>query len=73
MFKWCTVPLAALVWIVPSVASAQSFEADVAPLVESSCLRCHGPRTATPLNLSELGHELSDHAWGDAARGRSAT
>ena len=49
------------------LASAQSLEADVAPLVESSCLSCHGPRTATPLNLSELGLDLSDHdtfrAW----------
>ena len=49
------------------VASAQSFEADLTPLVESSCLRCHGPRTATPLNLSELGFDLTDHetfrAW----------
>ena len=68
MFKWCPVPFAALVFgIVSSVASAQSFEADVTPLVESSCLRCHGPRTATPLNLSELGFDLSDHdtfrAW----------
>ena len=48
-------------------ARAQSFEADVTPLVESSCLSCHGPRTATPLNLSELGHDLGDHdtfrAW----------
>ena len=47
---------------VSTVASAQSFEADVTPLVESSCLRCHGPRTATPLNLSELGHDLGDDA-----------
>ena len=53
--------------LVPGVASAQLFEADVTPLVESSCLRCHGPRTATPLNLSELDFDLSDHdtfrAW----------
>ena len=43
-------------------AAAQSFEADVAPLVETSCLACHGPRTATPLDISGLGHDLSDHA-----------
>ncbi len=53
--------------LVSSVASAQTFEVDVTPLVESSCLRCHGPRTATPLNLSELDFDLSDHdtfrAW----------
>ena len=43
-------------------AAAQSFEADVAPLVETSCLTCHGPRTATPLDISGLGHDLSDRA-----------
>ena len=57
----------ALSGLVSGVASAQSFEADVAPLVESSCLRCHGPRTATPLNLAALGFDLTDHdtfrAW----------
>ena len=53
--------------VAPNDASAQSFAADVTPLVESSCLRCHGPRTSTPLNLSELGFDLTDHdtvrAW----------
>ena len=51
----------------PDDARAQVLEADVAPLVESSCLRCHGPRTTTPLNLSQLGFDLTDHetfrAW----------
>ena len=49
------------------VASAQSFDADVTPLVKTSCLRCHGDRTATPLNLARLGFDLTDHetfkAW----------
>ena len=43
-------------------AAAQSFEADVAPLVETSCLTCHGPRTATPLDIGGLGHDLTDCA-----------
>ena len=47
--------------------SAQSFESDVSPLVEASCLRCHGDRTVTPLNLAHLGFDLADrenfHAW----------
>ncbi|MCY4507141.1 MAG: hypothetical protein OXG35_09300, partial [Acidobacteria bacterium] len=47
---------------VASGAAAQSFEADVAPLVETSCLTCHGARTATPLDISGLGHDLSDRA-----------
>ena len=68
MSKWFPALVAALtVGLFSGVASAQSFEADVTPLVESSCLRCHGPRTATPLNLSELGNDLADHdtfrAW----------
>ena len=37
------------------------------PLVEASCLRCHGDRTLTPLNLARLGFDLTDHetfqAW----------
>ena len=53
--------------LVPSVAVAQSFEATLRPLVESACLRCHGERTVTPLNLARLGFDLTDHetfrAW----------
>ena len=49
------------------MASAQSFESAVAPLVESSCLQCHGAQTVTPLNLSQLGFDLTDaetvRAW----------
>lgn len=41
-------------------AAAQSFESDVAPLVETSCLACHGERTVTPLNLARLGFDLAD-------------
>ena len=43
-------------------AAAQSFEADVTPLVETSCLACHGDRTVTPLNLARLGFDLTDRA-----------
>ena len=53
--------------LLSGVASAQSLEADVTPLVEASCLRCHGDRTVTPLNLAGLGFDLSEHetfkAW----------
>ena len=56
-----------VVGLVASAASAQSFEADVAPLVEASCLQCHGDRTVTPLNLKRLGFDLTDRetfkAW----------
>ena len=43
-------------------AAAQSLESAVAPLVETSCLACHGERTVTPLDLTRLGFDLTDHA-----------
>jgi len=43
------------------IASAQSFEDNLKPLVRESCVRCHGVRTVTPLNLVGLGYDLSDH------------
>ena len=59
--------LALLVLGLAGVASAQSLEADVTPLVEAACLRCHGDRTVTPLNLARLGFDLTDRetfkAW----------
>ena len=55
-----------LAGLVPA-AAAQSFEADVRPLVETSCLACHGARTVTPLDIGSLGYDLSDRetfgAW----------
>ena len=51
-----------LAGVVSSGAAAQSFEAEVAPLVETSCMTCHGPRTATPLDIGSLGHDLTDRA-----------
>ena len=47
--------------LVSSTASAQSFEADVAPLLETSCLQCHDARTQTPLNFERLTFDLGDH------------
>ena len=59
--------LAACLWLGSGAAGAQSFEADVAPLVQGSCLACHGDRTVTPLNLARLGFDLGDRetyrAW----------
>ncbi len=53
--------------LLASAGSAQSLEENVTPLVKASCLRCHGDRTATPLNLARLGFDLADHetfkAW----------
>ena len=59
--------LAACLWLASGAAGAQSFQADVAPLVQGSCLACHGDRTVTPLNLARLGFDLGDRetyrAW----------
>ena len=63
MNRTLSVCLAApLAGFVAGGAAGQSFETDVAPLVETSCLACHGPRTATPLDIGSLGHDLSDRA-----------
>ncbi len=40
--------------------SPSGFFADVAPLVDRSCVRCHGNRTATPLSITRLSHDLTD-------------
>ena len=51
----------ALVALAPAgTAAAQSFEDSVKPLVRESCVRCHGVRTLTPLNLVDLGYDLTD-------------
>ena len=47
--------------LAPGAASAQSFQDDLRPLVRESCVRCHGVRTVTPLNLIDLGYDLTDH------------
>ena len=45
-----------------SPATARSFEADVTPLVQGSCVICHGDQTVTPLNFQRLGFDLADPA-----------
>ena len=64
--RTCAV-LAACLGLVSGVASAQSIRADVTPLIETSCIACHGERTVTPLNLAQLGFDLTDRetfrAW----------
>ncbi|MCY3844860.1 MAG: DUF1592 domain-containing protein [Acidobacteria bacterium] len=67
MMPQSATALAACLWLASGTAAAQSLEADVAPLVEGSCLACHGDRTVTPLNLARLGFDLGDRetyrAW----------
>jgi len=50
--------LAALLTFVP--VHAESFEKDVLPMIESSCIGCHDAGTETSLNFESLGRELSD-------------
>ena len=57
---WLVIVAFAIGGLVSSDAFAQSFEAEVTPLVETSCLSCHGDRTVTPLNLNRLGFDLTD-------------
>ena len=41
-------------------AETAAFFEGVAPLVDRSCIRCHGGRTATPLSIPRLSQDLSD-------------
>ena len=67
MMRVLAAALMLVAGLLPDAASAQPLEASVTPLVETSCLRCHGDRTVTPLNLQRLGFDLTDHetfqAW----------
>lgn len=47
-------------WVVSSIAYAQSLDANVAPFIETNCIRCHDAETQTPLNMKALGHDLAD-------------
>ena len=51
---------ACLLGMAAAATSGQPLEDDVGPLVRESCVRCHGVRTVTPLNLVDLGYDLSD-------------
>ena len=52
--------LIASCWLMSGLAAAQSFQTDVAPLIESSCIYCHDADTETPLNFENLGYDLTD-------------
>lgn len=48
--------------VVSGVAFAQTVEADVGTLIETSCIKCHGSETETPLNLETLDYDLANPA-----------
>jgi hypothetical protein len=47
-------------FLVSDAAYAQAFEADIRPLLESACIRCHDAETKTPLNLESLDTDLAN-------------
>ncbi len=49
-----------LVSLYATSASAQSFKADVEPLIQASCIGCHDADTDTELNFETLRYDLTD-------------
>ena len=43
-----------------TVAQGRSFEADIAALVDSSCIHCHDADTQNGMSFEELGYDLTD-------------
>jgi len=60
MMKVALSAFLAALCLLPGAAPARSLEADVARLLEVSCLRCHDVETETPLDLENLGYDLED-------------
>ena len=58
--KHSFVILIASCLLMPLEAKAQSFKADVEPLIEASCIQCHDADTETRLNFERLGYDLAD-------------
>ncbi len=44
----------------PGLVVGQSFDSDVASLIEDSCIHCHDATTVTRLNFETLGDDLAD-------------
>ena len=60
MTKAVSSALFAALLVLPGTVAARSLEADVARLLDVSCLRCHDVETETPLDLENLGYDLDD-------------
>ena len=55
----CAVSVATLALLsVP--ACADDFRAELEPFIQSSCIACHDADTETRLDVSSLGHDLTD-------------
>lgn len=55
-----TFSILALMTVLVSSANCQTFQTEMAELLESSCIGCHDGSTETPLNLESLKHDLGD-------------
>lgn len=60
MMRVAPLALPAVLCLIPGAAFARALEADVARLLDVSCLRCHDVETETPLDLENLGYDLDD-------------
>ena len=60
MLKKVLTPFFMVWWFTFAAASAETFRADVAPLIEASCVACHDSDTKTEFNLEALGDDLTD-------------
>ncbi|MEO1998174.1 MAG: DUF1592 domain-containing protein, partial [Planctomycetaceae bacterium] len=46
-------------WLFAGNAHAQTFQAEVKPLIDSACMDCHDANTKTDLNLQTIGYDLA--------------
>jgi hypothetical protein len=47
-------------WLFAGNANAQTFQAEVKPLIDSACMDCHDANTKTDLNLQTIGYDLRE-------------
>ena len=58
--KSSRILLLACLWLFTGNAHAQSFRAQIRPLINSACMDCHDADTQTDLNLQAIGYDLTE-------------